>query len=128
MEQGGARDDDGEALRARDCDVEAVFVVEELDVAGEVVGARGGHRDEDCFGLLALELVDGADAGAGGEDRLQQVHLRIVGRYDQDVVGGDRVLEAFLVAEALLEEVTMLYFTFTHFFFLFLSYHKSTNI
>ena len=62
-----AADQDREAARAGDRDVEAVAAEEELDVAGDLLAAGGRHREEDDLGLLALELVDGADPDAGGQ-------------------------------------------------------------
>ena len=50
------------SARARDRDVEAIALEEKLHVARHVVAARRCHRIEDDGGLLALELVDGADA------------------------------------------------------------------
>jgi hypothetical protein len=38
--------------RARDCGIETVSAEEELDVAGDLLAAGGGHREEDDLGLF----------------------------------------------------------------------------
>ena len=65
--EGRGADDDREALSARDRDVEPIQLVEELDAAMGVLGGGSGHRVEDDGGLLALELVDGANSRLKGE-------------------------------------------------------------
>ncbi len=88
----GTRHDDREALCARHGDVQPVLVVEELDVPRQVIAARRRHRHDDRLRLLALELVDRADARARRKHRLQQIHLRVVRRHDEDVVERHRPL------------------------------------
>ena len=89
VEQPRAVDEDGEALRARDRDVEAVGVEEEVEAARDVLAGRAGHRVEDDRRLLALEAVDGADADAGGDAVADAAHGEVVGRDDEDVVGDE---------------------------------------
>ena len=55
-------------------------------MARGVVGGAGGHRVDGDRRLLALELVDRADARAVGQVLLQLRDLRVVGRDDEDVV------------------------------------------
>ena len=57
-------DDDRQALRPRNGDVEPVLAVQELDDRGKSSLARGRHRHDHDSRLLALELVDRADACA----------------------------------------------------------------
>ena len=87
-----ARDEHGERLRARDRDVEAVAREEELEVARQVVAARGRHREEDDRRLLPLELVDRADPRVRPEPGAQAAHLRVVRRHDEHVVPAEPAL------------------------------------
>ena len=81
----------------RDGDVEAVAAEEELDVAGDVFAAGGRHREEGDLGLLALELVDGADADAGGQPVLEAADLGVERGEHEDVGGLEGVLLPIVV-------------------------------
>ncbi len=72
--------------------------------ARDVVGATRGHRVDDDRRLLALELVDGADARTFGQRGGELAHLRVVRRHDQDVVQRDLVLHAESVGPRLAEQ------------------------
>ena len=93
------------ALRPRHGDVEQVLVVEESDAPWQAFAARRRHRRDDRFGLLTLELVDGVDAGPGGEHRLKPVQLRVVGRDHEDGRERHAMLLALLVDAGLVEQV-----------------------
>ena len=72
-------------------------VVEEAHSAGCVLGRRRGHRvDRDCA-FAALELVDGADAHAGGKSRLDRGNVRVVRRDDDDLVERERARDSVVV-------------------------------
>src|SRR5439155_18690580 len=62
LEQPRARDDDHHATRAARRDVEPVRIVQELHPARRVLRRRARARVDDDRRLLALELVDRADA------------------------------------------------------------------
>src|SRR4029079_15454132 len=82
-------DDDGEALRARDRDVQAVRAEQELEAAwGALAGART-HRQDHDRGLLALQLVDRGDAQRRKAPS-QEAYLQVVWRDDEDVGRGQR--------------------------------------
>jgi hypothetical protein len=87
VEKARVADEYCQALRAGDGDVEAVATEEELDIAGDLLAARGGHREEGDLGLLTLKLVDGADANTGREAVLEAAGLGVVGGEDEDVLG-----------------------------------------
>jgi hypothetical protein len=60
-------------------------------VPGQVFLAGEGHGNNDNLGFLSLGLVHGADPGAGGQFFLEQIHLHVVGRHDENVIQGHRL-------------------------------------
>ena len=72
------------AFGARRRDVEPVRAVEKVHAARRVLGRRRRQRHDDDGRLLALELVDGADAHAGQPLR-ERRHLRVVRRDDHEI-------------------------------------------
>src|SRR5262249_46516448 len=65
--------------RPGDGDVETIAAEEKLDIARDLLAAGGGHGEERDLGLLALELVDRADADASRKAVLEAAHLGVIG-------------------------------------------------
>ncbi len=57
LEKAGICDHNSEASRPGNRDVQAVFAVEEFDIARQVFGARSCHGYEHNFGFLPLEFI-----------------------------------------------------------------------
>src|SRR5687768_8859215 len=54
-------------------DIESVAVEKELHAARDVLGARGGHRHDDDWGLLTLELIDGSNASVSESGGIESI-------------------------------------------------------
>ncbi len=105
VDQAAVHHQHGQDPRAADGDVEAVFRIEEVGVPGQVLGTRAGHADQDDLGFLALELVDGTNAGIVREERAEQINLSIIGRDHQNVVKADHSFAAVAADEAGAEQI-----------------------
>ena len=68
----------------------------QLEIARQVLSARGGHAEDAHSGLLPLELVDGADP-CPGQERGQTGDVCVVGSDDEDVVEFQPARQAFPV-------------------------------
>jgi hypothetical protein len=85
VEQSEARKHHDQRLRARDRHVQPIDAKQELDVARQLVGTGGRHRNQTHRRLLPLQLVDRADPDTGRQHARQEIDLRVVGRDHQDV-------------------------------------------
>ena len=78
--------DDGHAAGARRRHVEPIAAVQEVHPARRELGARGRQRVDADGRLLALELVDGADACLGRQQPPDGADLGVVRRDDEHVL------------------------------------------
>ena len=93
----GGSNHDGQALSATDSHIESVGVEQEVQAPGRRLTIACSQRMDGYRCLLALKLIDSADACPFSQHPLETVHLYVVGGSNQDVVGGnDAVLGCHL--------------------------------